>query len=117
MTTEFEWEYGTREGLVGNRYTWGDLTYQYQANCRGKSWKDRWHRVNPVGSFPANGFGLYDMSENVWKCCSDWFHDTNLQLQSANMPSNQSRNHQKRRVLEVDPGITLKTVACELLFV
>ena len=54
---------------------------------RRKSWQDQWHRISPVDSFPANGFGLYDMSENVWKCCSDWFHDTNLQLQSANMPS------------------------------
>ena len=66
---------------------------------RRKSWQDQWHRISPVDSFPANGFGLYDMSENVWKCCSDWFHNTNLQLQLTNMPPNQSNNHQKRRVL------------------
>ena len=65
LPTESEWEYAARGGLVGNRYTWGDLIDQDQANCRGKSWKDQWHRASPVGSFPAHGFGLYDMSENV----------------------------------------------------
>ena len=99
LPTESEWEYAARGGLVGNRYTWGDLIDQGQASCRGKSWRDQWHRTSPVGSFPANGFGLYDMGGNVWEWCSDWFHDTNSQRRSANMPSNQSSNHQKRRVL------------------
>ena len=107
-----------REELVGNRYTWGDLADQYQANCRGKIWKDQWHRVSSVGSFPANGFGLYDTSEDVWKCRSPIGFAT--QTCSYNRPiclPTKVTITKNDVFYEVDPGMTLKVVVCELLFV
>ncbi len=45
--------------------------------------------TSPVGSFPANGYGLYDMAGNVWQWCSDWYRvDTNLEAASKNVCRN-----------------------------
>ena len=42
--------------------------------------------TSPVGSFPANGYGLYDMAGNVWQWCSDWYRvDTNIEAASKNV--------------------------------
>ena len=82
LPTEAEFEYAERGGLVGKKYAWGDeLTPgdQYRANW----WQGVFPARNlgadgfigraPVGSFPANGYGLYDMTGNVWEWCADWF--------------------------------------------
>jgi formylglycine-generating enzyme required for sulfatase activity len=42
--------------------------------------------TSPVGSFPANGYGLYDMAGNVWQWCSDWYRaDSNIEAASKNV--------------------------------
>ena len=73
LPTEAEWEYAVRGGLVGKRYPWGDEVTHDDANYSGTGGKDKWGYCAPVGSFAANGYGLYDMAGNVWEWCQDWY--------------------------------------------
>ena len=75
LPSEAEWEYAARGRESGLVYPWGNSIDEKNANYYPSD------GTSPVGSYPANGFGLDDMAGNVWEWCSDWY-DTNYYSQS-----------------------------------
>jgi formylglycine-generating enzyme len=74
LPTEAEWEYAARGGLDGAVFAWGDEFDPALAN----TWQGEfpWQRdgapgTTPAGSHPPNGYGLYDMTGNVWEWTCD----------------------------------------------
>ena len=82
LPTEAEFEFAERGGLDCKPYAWGNAFApggKLMANTFHGHFPDRSTAANnhpgtkPVGSFPPNGYGLYDMSGNVWEWTSDWY--------------------------------------------
>jgi len=79
--SESEWEYAARAG-TSTAYPWGDTESREHMNFGNGSGvglaqgSDQWFNTSPVGSFPPNAFGLYDMNGNVSEWVQDCWHDT-----------------------------------------
>jgi sulfatase modifying factor 1 len=84
LPNEAEWEFAARGGLDGMSYCWG-AEFTPRGRYMANTWQGRFPfrdegldgftDRSPVGSFPPNGYGLYDMAGNVWEWTTEWYSD------------------------------------------
>ena len=114
LPTEAQFEYAERGGLDRQPYAWGSEllrngkwmanAWQGQFPAENKA-ADGFAGTSPVGSFPPNGYGLYDMAGNVWQWCADWYRPDYYRQSPVKNPSGPDRGFDPD-----EPGVPKRVV-------
>lgn len=98
LPTEAEHEFAARGGLDGERFAWGAEPYPGGV-AQANSWIGRFPYDNrgvggtaAVGSYPANGYGLFDMTGNVWEWTTDYYTPRHVRLSDAPVDPGKRQN-------------------------
>jgi sulfatase modifying factor 1 len=91
LPSEAEWERAARAGVEGALYTWGDGAPQELPDYAA-----RWHDgPEPVGLYPPNGCGLFNMGDNVHEWCADWYDPRYYAQSPARNPQGPAQGSRK----------------------
>lgn len=113
LPTEAEHEYAARGGQAGSDYAWGDAPFpggvaqahtwigRFPYDARGPHGGD----TAPVGSYPANGFGVFDLIGNVWEWTSDYYAPRHLRL--SDRPVDAGRRTNLLAAASPEPGSSI----------
>jgi formylglycine-generating enzyme required for sulfatase activity len=120
LPTEAEWEFAARGGLEGAAFAWGD-EFAPRGRMMANTWQgdfpvhnnglDGYERTSPIGAFPPNGYGLVDMTGNVWEwTCQEFSNShaaasaTSLQVPPATSCCSPSRERDENTSPKVIKG-------------
>ena len=116
LPTEAQFEFAARGGREGEIYTWGDAPL-HRTQALSNTWQgefpfqdegsDGYADTAPAGSFPANDYGLHDITGNVWEWVSDWYHPDYYRMS----PTKNPRGVAKEESLDPnEPGLSKRGI-------